>query len=175
MDAAVNPSCQEQRENIPAESVSHLHVSTFQYYIHDTQAAEDTVFGPKPAYPLSIHTTSKLQTPISHTASCSLSRLLSADERDDPAQLCTLRRMLLDQSIRDSIGLRQLGRRLQHAILKLQHLLKRVVQKWSGERNGIRRRLIQTHLQLPRSLLLLRHSRFCWLLRLRLRPWQLSA
>lgn len=41
------------------------------------------------------------------TTSCSrsLSCLLSANERDDPAQLCTLRRMLLNQRVRDSIGL----------------------------------------------------------------------
>lgn len=110
-------------------------------------AAEDTASGQR----LAVHTLQKI-------TSCSLTRLLSTDQCNDSAQLCALRCMLLHQSIRHPIRLRQLRSRLQHAVLQVQHLLERVVKERSRERDRVRRRLIETHLQLPRLLLLLRYS-----------------
>lgn len=54
--------------------------------------------------------------------------------------------MLLDQDIVHSLSLRQLSSRLQHAILKMQHLLERVVKERRGECDGVGRRLVQPHL-----------------------------
>lgn len=128
------------------------------------------LFPSTPACPLLYH--SRHWFPPQNIISGSLSRLFSTDQRDNPAQLRTLCCMFLHQCVRHTICLGQLGGCLQHAILEMQHLLQRIVKERSREGDRIWRRLIETHLQLSRSFLLFCHCRPCWLLRLRLRPWQ---
>ena len=62
-----------------------------------------------------------------------LPSLLSTDHSNDPTQLGTLRRMLLDHLLLHALRLRQIRRRLQHPVLQLQHHLQRIVQEGSRE------------------------------------------
>ena len=56
--------------------------------------------------------------------------LLGTDHGDDPAQLGALGCVLLDHLLLHAISLGEVGRGLQHPVLKHQHLLQCVVKEW---------------------------------------------
>lgn len=76
--------------------------------------------------------------------------------------------MLFDHLLVHTVALGQRCRRLQHAILQVEHLLQRIVEKGRRESHRVGSTVVQSHFQLPRPLLLLLltslrlHLRLCF-------------
>ena len=82
-----------------------------------------------------------------------LSSLLGANERNDSAELCTLRCLFPDDLLIDTFGLGKVGSRLEHAVLKREHLLKGIVEEWSAEADVLWSTSAESHLEFARYLL----------------------